>query len=621
MTATWCTWAPAHGPDTANNYPAGGLRIQQIADYDGVNPTPINLRTYKYTVPDSLSSSGWIDFQPLYNYQLNIETTATNGNEPVASWVDEYLTRSSTSNYPLATTQGSVVGYSHVEELLGPNGINGKNEYFYTNSQTVPDLLQTTGTGFPFAPPAGRDWRRGLLLKQTTWKNTGPGAFTKLTEKGYKYTSIKSNFLNYGVKAGFNPKPYGYSQFNSYYTSPLTSELGRIQYSLYLIYTDYTYLSSDTTRTYDPADQTKYQQSVSRYQFDTTTYQLTQLQTTNSKKELITQIITHPNDYLTFANPSNGSLVGIQNLYNMGITSYPIEEVTQRSDSSGTNLRKVKAVLTTYKPNRAYRDSVFEMRAVAGVPNFTISSPGTNNVTMDSHYQPVVAFNKYDLYGNILQESQVGAPTHAYIWGYNDGNYPYDNTYPVAEIINTNSDSVAYTNFEQLRNSGTTWGNWTFPYAGIMLDNTAPMGSSCYSVSSADTITKINLISGHSYVVSFWAKTGASITVTGSSGSTITNTATGNPKSGWTYYEYSVTGSTKVKIGGTGLIDEVRLYPSTAQMNSFTFTPLMGIASKCDTKNDITYFVYDNVGRLIQVLDQNRNIVKQYQYNYKNSDH
>jgi hypothetical protein len=135
-------------------------------------------------------------------------------------------------------------------------------------------------------------------------------------------------------------------------------------------------------------------------------------------------------------------------------------------------------------------------------------------------------------------------------------------------------------------------------------------------VSSTNTLIKSGLTSGTTYVVSFWSKSGAAITVTGG---TVTNVATGNPKNGWLYHEYSVSGATSVTIGGTGLVDELRLYPSTAQMSTYTYIPLVGMASKCDSKNDITYYVYDNVGRLIQVLDQNQNVVKQYQYNYSNS--
>jgi len=422
------------------------------------------------------------------------------------------------------------------------------------------------------------------------------------------YSTINNITYPALIKAGFNPKPDPgtYSEFASYYTNPAAIEYGRIQETTYHDLSDFTYLSSDTTRIYDQNDQTKAVQTVNKYQFDPSTYQLTQLQTVNSKNEKITQIIRYPNNYNAFANS------GVANLYSNGITIYPIEEITQKSDTNGNNLRTVKAIYTTYKSSMPYRDTVYEMRSVTGVANFT----GALNKPIDSHYQPVVSFDKYDANGSILQEKKIGDAVHNYIWGYPNPNPPYNNTYPIAEVINPSADSIAYTNFESYKTNG--FGNWIYNSAGAATDATAPMGSQCYTVGGSNTISKSGLNSGTTYVVSFWSKSGAAITVTGG---TVTNVATGNPKNGWSYHEYSVSGATSVSIGGAGSVDEVRLYPSNAQMSTYTYFPLVGMASKCDTKNDITYFVYDNVGRLIQVLDQNQNIVKQYQYNYTNSAH
>ncbi|HEY9001780.1 MAG TPA: hypothetical protein VIM89_10540 [Mucilaginibacter sp.] len=604
VSVTYDGYTPAEIQAMKNNYIASGVRIREIDDYDGINTNPVNVKTYQYFQPGTTYSSGWLTYQPVYSYNLDIESQENGTIGPIGSWIDSYFTRTSTSNYPLTTTKGSVVGYSHVEEFLGANGENGKNEYFYTNAQSYPD---SGGDGvFPFAPPEDYDAYRGLLLKQTTWKNTGSGNFAKVTEKVNDYSFIKFNISNFGIKVGFNPKPYSYSAYNSYFTNPGALELGRALETTYYVNTGYNYVSTDTTRVYDQNDQSKYLQTINNYQIDSSTYQITQIQSTNSKNEKIIQTVTYPYQYNPFGS------TGVANLITAGITTYPIEEVTQKSNPDGSNLRTVKAVYSTYKLNGPYRDSVYEMRSVTGIPNFRMSTTGP----IDSHYQPVVSFDKYDSYGNIIQEKKIGDAVHTYIWGYNNLNAPYNYTYPIAEVINADSVSVAYTNFEQLRNSGASWGNWTFNYAGITTDATAPMGASCYSISGTNTLTRSGLSSSNKYVVSFWSKSGAAITVTGG---TVTNVATGNAKNGWIYHEYSVTGASSVTIGGTGSIDEVRLYPSTAQMSTYTYIPLVGMASKCDTKNDITYYVYDNVGRLIQVLDQNQNVVKQYQYNYTNT--
>jgi YD repeat-containing protein len=68
--------------------------------------------------------------------------------------------------------------------------------------------------------------------------------------------------------------------------------------------------------------------------------------------------------------------------------------------------------------------------------------------------------------------------------------------------------------------------------------------------------------------------------------------------------------------GGTIWYDEIRLYPSAAQMTTYTYSPLVGIISNCDINNRITYYNYDDFGRLILIKDQDGKLSKQICYNY-----
>jgi YD repeat-containing protein len=77
--------------------------------------------------------------------------------------------------------------------------------------------------------------------------------------------------------------------------------------------------------------------------------------------------------------------------------------------------------------------------------------------------------------------------------------------------------------------------------------------------------------------------------------------------------------STTLTISGTGVIDEVRLYPAAAQMTTYTYSPLTGMTTQCDAGNRVTYYFYDALGRLMYVEDQDGNIIKTYQYHYLNS--
>jgi hypothetical protein len=603
VNATWNNLIPIQGSHY-HGHTAGGLRIAQIADYDGINSTLFNLRTYKYNLNDT-TSSGYLNFQPKYSYNLNV--LSGDYHNVVTS---SYFVRTAVSNYPLATQQGAVVGYYHVEEDLDNNGQKGKTDYYYSiNGEGV------DGNGFPFAPPTTMDWHEGLLTDQVTSKYVGNGVYAKVQEKQNVYSSINTD-SEISIKAGFNPFPFNYNGDISYYGSvdpQIAGTGGTLLAQPYLNQTDFMYLSSDTSWVYDGNDATKSVKTWDNYQFDPTTYLLNKVQTVNSKNELITQTVTYPYDYQTFSLAQPGSLKGVQRLSVLNIANYPIEEVTTKSNLDGSNLRTIKGILTTYKINKPYRDSIYELQTIAPLTNFVPSSTSISTITRDSHYQPVVSFDKYDAYGSIMQERRIGDVVHSYIWGYSSTYPPYNNTYPIAEVINADSASIAYTNFESYDTNGL--GNWVYSNSYTTTNVNAPMGAACFALGSGATLTKGGLNSGSKYIVSFWANSGASVTVTGG---TVTNIATGNAKSGWYYHEYNVTGTSSVTIGGAGLIDEARLYPLDAQMNTYTYIPLVGIASKCDTRNEITYYNFDPVGRLTQVQDQNRSIVKDYQYSYVN---
>jgi hypothetical protein len=111
--------------------------------------------------------------------------------------------------------------------------------------------------------------------------------------------------------------------------------------------------------------------------------------------------------------------------------------------------------------------------------------------------------------------------------------------------------------------------------------------------------------------VSYWNKTGNPFSVTGSTG-----VIRGTTVNGWTYFEHTVQGTSSIAVTGTGNIDELRLYPSGAQMVTYTYSPLIGMTSRCDVNNRITFYEYDGFLRLHVVRDQDWNVVKTFNYNY-----
>ncbi|MBK9570515.1 MAG: hypothetical protein IPO53_11805 [Chitinophagaceae bacterium] len=174
--------------------------------------------------------------------------------------------------------------------------------------------------------------------------------------------------------------------------------------------------------------------------------------------------------------------------------------------------------------------------------------------------------------------------------------------FPVA-TVNTELAKAAYTSFE-----AEAKGNWT--YSGyVTADNTSPTGVNCYSLSGSN-ITKSGLASA-TYIVSYWSKSGSAFTVNNSS----TPTRTGKTINGWTYYEHEIT-STSITISGAIILMKCVFIHKGTQMTSYTYNPLIGMTSQCDADNKINYYEYDSFGRLRLIKDQDKNIIKVFDYQY-----
>jgi hypothetical protein len=127
------------------------------------------------------------------------------------------------------------------------------------------------------------------------------------------------------------------------------------------------------------------------------------------------------------------------------------------------------------------------------------------------------------------------------------------------------------------------------------------------------SITKTGLNTALYYVVSYWTRNVSAFSITGTqSGFPIA----GRSINGWNYFEHKIFGQSQVTISGSGLVDEIRLYPAGALMTTMTYIPAVGIRSQCDANNRISYYEYDEFNRLILIRDQDINVIKKVCYNY-----
>ncbi len=220
-----------------------------------------------------------------------------------------------------------------------------------------------------------------------------------------------------------------------------------------------------------------------------------------------------------------------------------------------------------------------------------------------SNYVQRTEVTDYTANGNPLGSVSKDGVRSAYLWGYND-------RYMTAEVNNAYASDIAYSSFED-----DAKGNWNYngtattPTAGTFV----PTGRRYYELTASTPIDK-TVSSGKTYIVSYWRNTASPYTVNGGSG-TVT---TGPTVNGWTYFEHKITATgASLSVSGTGGIDEVRLYTENALMTTYTYDPLIGITSLTDANNRTSYYVYDALGRMQLIKDKDGNIIKTFEYKYR----
>jgi len=80
----------------------------------------------------------------------------------------------------------------------------------------------------------------------------------------------------------------------------------------------------------------------------------------------------------------------------------------------------------------------------------------------------------------------------------------------------------------------------------------------------------------------------------------------------WKFNEQPFTGNTTL----TGPVDDVRIFPTDAQMNTYTYQPLIGMTSETDPSGKSVTYQFDALDRLYLVRDNDGNIIKRDCYTY-----
>ncbi|HLZ88274.1 MAG TPA: hypothetical protein VKQ52_13560, partial [Puia sp.] len=390
-----------------------------------------------------------------------------------------------------------------------------------------------------------------------------------------------------------------------FYTASVLDAAGLNDYSVAQFGTEVGWvpLMIDTATLYDQNSLTAASQKATSYTYSAIHYQPITATTTNSNGDTAVEYMSYPLDYIGLTG-SDKFTQGILSLQNANIVTPAIEKYAQMKTSNGTFIGTMGSMLTSYNSQSLLPDTIWSTQYSKPSASFNPLSANNGTLTKDAAYIPQVVNSKYDLFGNVIEQQKINDLKHAYVWD-------YLGTYPIASVGNADSANIAYTSFEA---DGS--GNWSIGSGAV--DTTRGFtGRRCYQLSGS--ISKSGLTPSLTYLVSYWTLNNSALTIPGTiSGYPVKGKTIAINGANWTLYVHKVTGQSTVTVSGNGVaIDELRLYPSTAQMTTYTYDPLIGMTSQTDAGNRATYYEYDGLGRLKRVRDQDYNIVKTLEYQYQ----
>jgi Family of unknown function (DUF5977) len=353
--------------------------------------------------------------------------------------------------------------------------------------------------------------------------------------------------------------------------------------------------------------------------------------TKQSNGDINKKFTVYTSDTWTYGAGQGGVADPLPRLVAFNVLNLPIatrQTVTKSSDNITYDLGETiteynKTPLIDIKPfyilTKRYEQPT---PIVPGGTNY-YKGPVSYNASNPSPYATVKSFeyNEVENLASVLGEFKN--TRQSYLYDYND-------KYITATIINAGStygytsNNVSHTSFETNKLNGWTinGANATSIVTAGVTGNNALQLITYTSLTSSLTVfgsgTNVSNNTQDGTKLSFWATNPVNI-LTGQTATTVTLLSSGPIINGFTYYEYKIENATQtgdyVNIYGTSIIDEVRLYRSDARMRTSTYDPLIGKTSECDENNRITYYEYDEKGRLRFIKDEKKNVVKMYEYN------
>lgn len=595
---------------SASTVQGGGIRVKQITDAPTSGASNTITRNYSY-LNSSGTSSGKPVTLPQFAFTVPYNGTATGQ----ALWT----ACTGLSAYDLSTEDHTIMYTSCKLSQTGAGSTvynyNVPATYWDANaSPTVDDVgyysctstygpMKNYSNSYPFIPNPNYDWERGFPSSVVSYNDAG----AEVSETDYTYTSLNSPAQITAFKA------------DDYAVSGLMAK----SYNKYTIFYNTSSLTAAVTKkVFDSNNQTQAQTSTVNYTYGSAYHNLlTQQSAINSDGSTVTTHYTYSKDLVTATSgTSNDNVTAIYNLQQRNI-NIPVESYQQLTRGGST--------VTTGAALTYFRDTTISSSTnvlpsqqfkwvQANGASFTPLLINGAAMTKDASYFTTA---NYDIYDNTFFPVTV-----------DDNNKNYQTTVidhlsgqPTAVFKNAAYNQVAFSDFDT-DPSHPQLCNFTISGTGSFTPSSSHAGNA-YGLGIGQTVSNTVVKNGRAqnYIFSIWinAATSGTVNVTlNGAPYSVAYTGTGSGSTAWGYHELampvtSLTSPLTVSFSSSQniAIDDILFYPDVAEVSTATYDPNTHTKlAETNTNGVSAYYTYDQWGRMLLQMDQDKNIVTRKAY-------
>lgn len=579
---------------TSNTVTIGGNRIKTITNNDGVTANNV-VTSYSY-LGDNALSSGILYSRPVYvgiirNDIINevgyfnvagVLVANPSGPGGCISSPDALWYKSPSSIRPMATTQGNHIGYAQVK--VAQTG-NGYSQYKYYAATGTPAWLTNPGDiavriinsagcdanapNYP-AAPLPFDFLRGELQYEAQYNEAGQ----KLKEASYTPVYQES-----GIKTPA-------------FIAVRSGAVYQIVGTKYEIGTSKKTSDAVTQTIYDPATATSLTTTSTTYYESPYHHQATRTTATNSKGE----VLETKNKYAFDFRISTADAIADGNTqYNSSIGSCAVTYINAKINCAGNGACLGTAYLNNIqcKTNARINYVTYRRTNFTDPTNTFTTTRTTAKNTADAELKPILELQ--DFYQNSPIETTkwkngnlLGAAFSRFDYVTNPANKIYLNK---VQAINLAAVSSTFTN------AATNAGNNSIVKDSRYADETF---AKFYNGNLAEITAKDGVTTSY-----LWGYGGNTLPIAKAIGVSHTNLLSAYNAVGGTLPNLAQL-RTQSSMSGNGI-----------QLNTYVYTPMIGMTSETDVNGKSITYEYDKLQRLLLAKDFNNNIVKQYDYKYQ----